>query len=200
MTQLTNNQKTYGDETFTGLFNAKDVVSGKEFYDCRFESCDFNETQFINCEFNQCTFISCDLNNIIVKNSQFSEVTFLDCKVMGVNWTSAYWRGMLLSAPLTFKNCMINSSTFYGLSLQKMIIEGCRSHFVDFRECNLSEVNFSHSDLRESLFNNTNLTNGNFTEAENYDINIKNNMIKNATFCRHEAVKLLNSLEINLVD
>jgi uncharacterized protein YjbI with pentapeptide repeats len=198
--QLINTEKTYGNEIFTSLTCAKEVISGKEFYDCRFESCDFNEAQFLNCEFNNCTFVACDLNNLNVKNSKFLEVEFLDCKIIGVNWTLAYWRGMLLAAPITFKRCMINSSTFYGLSLEKIVFEDCRSHYVDFRECNLSGANFSNSDLRESLFNNTNLTNANFKEAENYDINIKNNVIKNATFCRYEAIRLLSSLDINLID
>jgi uncharacterized protein YjbI with pentapeptide repeats len=95
---------------------------------------------------------------------------------------------------------MINSSSFYGLNLQKIAIEQCRAHDVDFREANLSGVNFSHTDLMNSLFNNTNLTDANFSEADNYDINIRNNIINKATFSRHEAVRLLNSLDINLID
>ena len=40
----------------------------------------------------------------------------------------------------------------------------------------------------------------NFNEAKNYDININSNVITNATFCRYEAVRLLESLNLNLID
>jgi uncharacterized protein YjbI with pentapeptide repeats len=187
-------------QNFNGLQFFQKRISHNEFYDCCFTSCDFNEAIFLNCEFNNCTFIACTLNNLAVNNSKFSDVTFTDCKMIGVNWTNAYWRGLMLFAPLTFKRSMINSSSFYGLNLAQIVIEGCRSHDVDFRECNLRAVNFSQSDLQNSLFNNTNLTDANFAEAKNYDINIRNNIVKNASFCRYEAISLLSSLDINLID
>ena len=37
-------------------------------------------------------------------------------------------------------------------------------------------------------------------ESENYDINVKNNTVNNASFCRYEAVRLLTYLGINLLD
>ena len=95
---------------------------------------------------------------------------------------------------------MINSSSFYGLNLAKIIIEECRAHDVDFREANFSDANFSRTDLTNSLFHNTNLTGANFNEAENYDINVRNNIVKNAKFCRYEAVRLLDPLGIILIN
>ena len=93
---------------------------------------------------------------------------------------------------------MINSSSFYGLNQTKIVIEECRAHDVDFREANLSGANFSHTDLASSLFGNTNLTGAKFNDAVNYDINTS--LVKNATFCRYEAIRLLDSLGINLID
>jgi hypothetical protein len=199
MKELTNNKNTQ-DKNFNEIQFSSQKVSGKEFYNCHFKSCDFSETVFVNCEFNHCQFIECNLNNIDVNNSKFIDVEFNNCKIMGVNWTMAYWRDFMLSAPLTFTACMINSSSFYGLNIEKLTVERCRSHDVDFREANLIGVNFSYTDLKNSLFNNTNLTDANFLESENYDINVKNNTVNNASFCRYEAVSLLTSLGINLLD
>jgi len=197
---LDGDHKNFYNQIFNDLKFSQKKVLNNEFFDCCFKSCDFNEALFLNCEFNNCTFIACTLNNVAVNNSKFLDVEFIDCKIIGVNWTNAYWRGLVLLAPLNFKRCMINSSSFYGLNLEKTMIVECRSHDVDFRECNLSDVNFSQTDLQDSLFNNTNLTGANFHSAKSYDINIKNNILKNASFCRYEAVRLLNSLDINLID
>lgn len=200
MTSLTSDTNNLHEKDFNAITFSQKQVSDKEFSHCHFTSCNFNETHFTHCEFNHCHFIDCNLNNIAINNSKFVDVVFDNCKIIGVNWTTAYWRSILLSTPLTFKKCMINSSSFFGLSLEKIIIERCRAHDVDFREATLKDGNFSHTDLKNSLFNNTNLTNANFNEAVNYDINIKNNTIKNASFCRHEAIRLLHSLGVNLID
>ena len=54
--------------------------------------------------------------------------------------------------------------------------------------------------LSNSLFSNTNLTKAKFSGAINYDININRNKVEKASFSRHEAVRLLDALGINLVD
>lgn len=200
LNDLNGDNKNYYNQTFNDLKFSQKQILNKEFFDCCFKGCDFNEAHFINCEFNNCIFIACTLNNVEVNNSKFLDVEFTDCKIIGVNWTNAFWRGLVLLAPLKFKRCMINSSSFYGLNLEKITIEDSRAHDVDFRECNLSDVNFSKTDLQDSLFNNTDLTGANFHGAKSYDINIKNNRLKNASFCRYEAVRLLSSLDINLID
>ena len=149
MIDLINDNKHFTDENFTDINFSNNQVPNKEFYNCCFKSCDFNGVSFINCEFNDCLFIECNLNNLDVNNSKFSSVEFRQCKMVGIDWTTAYWQGLLLSTPLTFKECMINSSSFYGVSLEKIIIERCRAHDVDFREANLLGINFSHTDLQE---------------------------------------------------
>jgi len=132
-------------------------------------------------------------------SQKFSDVEFNQCKILGVDWTKAYWRGLVLSSPLKFQGCLINSSSFYGLNLTKVVFEECRAHDVDFREANLTGANFSHTDLNNSLFGNTNLTSANFNEAVNYDIDVNKNLVKDAKFCRYEAVRLLESLGVHLI-
>ena len=50
------------------------------------------------------------------------------------------------------------------------------------------------------LFEETDLSGADFTEAVNYTINILHNSIKKANFSRFEAVSLLEGLDIVLVD
>ncbi|WP_417537267.1 pentapeptide repeat-containing protein [Marinomonas sp.] len=195
---LPNDAAFYG-VTFTDLSMEQDSISRKTFESCVFESCDFTEAFFDGCTFKDCQFRKCKLTAVNVRNSSFSEVQFYESKVLGIDWTKAYWRGLQLGAPLFFKECLLNASSFYGLKLSGIVIEDCRAHDVDFREATISRGRFTGTDLTNSLFVNTNLTGADFNGATNYDIDVKKNTIKNAIFCRYEAVSLLTSLGIKLV-
>ncbi|MBU2412059.1 MAG: pentapeptide repeat-containing protein [Gammaproteobacteria bacterium] len=195
---LPNDEAFYG-KTFTDLAMVQESVSRKVFESCVFESCDFTEAFFDACTFKDCQFRKCKLTAVNVRNSKFSDVQFYESKVLGVDWTKAYWRGLELGAPLFFKECMVNASSFYDLKLSGIVFEECRAHDVDFREATLSRARFSGTDLTNSLFVNTDLTGADFNGATNYDIDVKKNTIKNAIFCRYEAVSLLTSLGIKLV-
>lgn len=195
---LLNDEAFYG-KTFTDLAMLQESVSRKVFESCVFESCDFTEAFFDACTFKDCQFRKCKLTAVNVRNSKFSDVQFYESKVLGVDWTKAYWRGLELGAPLFFKECLLNASSFYGLKLSGIVFEDCRAHDVDFREATISRARFTGTDLTNSLFVNTNLTGADFNGATNYDIDVKKNTIKNAIFCRYEAVSLLTSLGIKLV-
>jgi uncharacterized protein YjbI with pentapeptide repeats len=193
------NDASFDGLTFTDLSYVQETISRKAFESCVFESCDFTESFFDACSFKDCQFNKCKLTAVNVRNSKFSDVQFHDSKVLGVDWTKAYWRGLDLGAPLYFKGCLVNGSSFYGLKQPGIIFEDCRAHDVDFREAMLSRATFSGTDLTNSLFVNTTLTGANFNGATHYDIDVKQNHIKGAIFCRYEAVSLLTSLGIKLV-
>jgi uncharacterized protein YjbI with pentapeptide repeats len=71
---------------------------------------------------------------------------------------------------------------------------------VNFREGDFSDGDFSYTDFSYSVFGKTTLKGVNFTEASHYAIDVFRNNIKHATFSRFEALNLLDSLEIELVD
>jgi uncharacterized protein YjbI with pentapeptide repeats len=125
---------------------------------------------------------------------------FEDTKIIGVDWTEAAWpKGKFLD-PITFSKCVINHSTFIGLSLPEIRIIECIAHEVDFREADLSQADYAHTDLAGSLFINTNLSQADFTHARNYTINAGLNTLKKTKFSLPEAMSLLHSLDIVLTD
>jgi uncharacterized protein YjbI with pentapeptide repeats len=132
--------------------------------------------------------------------SKFIDVTFDECKALGINWTRADWPRVARTASLQFTKCIINDSSFQGLALEGLVLDECKARDVDFRDGNFSNARFMYTEFSGSLFNNTNLTGADFTEATNYDINIFNNEIRTAKFTRYEAVRLLDSLGIELID
>jgi len=200
MSKLVSKEKEFYNQVFNDEACSELSLIDIVFDSCEFITCDFSNAIFRNCEFIDCSFVKCNLNSILLNNSKFSDVVFSECKMLGVDWTKAYWRDLALGSALKFNECMINSSSFYGLNQTEITIKGCRAHDVDFREADFSKANFKDSDLSNSIFSNTNLTSAKFAGAINYDININRNKVEKAEFSRHEAVRLLDTLGINLVD
>ena len=196
---LTNNSE-YFSQTFTGIDAAGESFSEIVFENCIFQQCNFSEVRFYKCKFVDCAFSASNLSNLSIDYSKFFDVSFKESKLVGVNWTKADWPRFNSNAPISFSECIINDSSFFNLSLSELVLEHCKAQDVDFRNCTLSKARFCYTDLTNSLFFKTNLREADFSEAENYDIDIFNNDIKTAKFSRIEAVRLLNCLDVDLVD
>jgi len=190
----------YWSEQFKGLDFSGAEISNKEFDGCQFQECDFSEASFIKCNFVDCEFIKCNLSVVNIQYSKFSDVVFHESKLIGINWGKASWPSLALSAPIKLYQCIVNDCSFFGLGFPEIVIEDCKAHHADFREGDFSHANFTYTDFTGCLFDHTNLTGADFTEATHYTIDIERNIVKQARFSRFEAVRLLESLEIELVD
>lgn len=200
MTNIHFSQREYFEQEFNDISIIKKKVCSKEFFDCVFTECDFSESIFSKCSFHDCTFIGCNLSLLSINNSTFANTSFEDCKIIGINWTTAEWPQIKLCSPIQFYKCILNESSFFGLYLSEIKLVECKAHYVDFRETDCEEADFSYTDLSYSIFNKTNLCGANFNNATNYNIDIFNNHIKHAKFTLPEAIQLLNSLEIEIID
>ena len=199
MQTVLNNEKEHLSKVFSKLSAINQEICNIEFEDCHFQDCNFTDTTFKQCRFIECTFSRCNLSVIKVAQSQFTDVVFEECKLVGVDWTRAAWPRLVFSVSLKFNKCIINDSSFFGLSLDEIVIEECKAHDVDFRDGRFCRAVFTYTDFSNSLFGKTDLSGADFSEATNYDIDIFNNKISKAKFSRDEAVRLLNSVDIELV-
>lgn len=190
----------FWSENFEGLNLSGKEIYLKEFDDCTFRRCDFSEATFKHSNFVDCDFINCNLSLLKMEYSKFSDVSFLESKLIGINWTKVDWPSLVFSSPLKFYKSNLSDCSFYGLSLQELILDECKAHNVDFREGNFSKACFSYTDFSGSFFGNTNLSGADFSEATDYDINIYQNVINKAKFTRFEASRLLDCLDIELID
>ncbi len=68
----------------------------------------------------------------------------------------------------------------------------CSAKDADFRESNLRSSDLRSTDFKGALFHQTQLGGADFTDATHMAIDVK--------FNRHEALNLLSSLDIELVD
>ena len=190
----------YWSQKFENLDFSGIEISSKEFDGCTFEKCDFSEATFTRCNFVDCEFIRCNLSIVKIEYSKYSDVCFRDSKLIGIDWTKVAWPKLIFGSPIKFYKSILNDCSFYGLSLQDLVLEECKAHNVDFREGDFSNSNFTYTDLSGSFFSSTNLSGADLSEATGYDIDIYRNVIEKAKFSRFEAVSLLDSLDIELVD
>ncbi|MFI4937981.1 MAG: pentapeptide repeat-containing protein [Candidatus Berkiellales bacterium] len=197
---LKEGKHNYLNEHFKDLdLSGKEIIF-KVFENCIFLGCNFCETIFNKCKFYECTFTRCNLSVAKVTNCSFFDTVFDESKVIGINWTTAAWSRLKLSSPISFNKCVLNDSSFIGLCLKEIAIVECKAHDVDFREADCEKANFTYTDFTHSLFNKTNLSEADFTEATNYQINLFHNETKKAKFTMPEATNLLRCLDIEIVD
>lgn len=76
----------------------------------------------------------------------------------------------------------------------------CSAKDADFRESNLRSSDLRSTDFKGALFHQTQLGGADFTDATHMAIDVKFNEVTQAKFNRHEALNLLSSLDIELVD
>jgi fluoroquinolone resistance protein len=105
-----------------------------------------------------------------------------------------------LGSAVDFINCTLNYSTFTGLKLPKAQFTHCVARDVDFADADLSGANCTETDFSDSRFLHTNLTEADFTGATHYSIAVNLNTVKKAKFSLPEAMSLLYSLDIILVE
>ncbi|HBV39650.1 MAG TPA: hypothetical protein DEF05_08180 [Erwinia sp.] len=199
MTKITNN-KEYFEDSFDNLTLPDARFEGIIFEECDFSHCNFTAVKFVRCRFIHCRFDQCNLSVMEMPDTRFNEVSFTECKLSGTDWTRAYWPAFNPDPELCFTQCLLNNASFFGLTLQGLKMLACRLHDVDFRECDLSKAELLDCDLAGSLFNRTILQAANFTASHGFTIDVLNNPIAGATFSRLEALSLLESLGIELVD
>lgn len=175
-------------------------IGGKEFDGCTFRDCNFTEATFSRCTFSDCLFEDCNLSLVDLDYSRFSDVEFIGCKLVGVDWTRANWPQVLFSSPIRLIETILNESSFFGLTLQELVLEGCKAINVDFREGDFSNAQFTGTDFSGALFHRTNLSAVDFVDACDYSIDLFNNQIQGAKFDRFEALRLLDCLDVELID
>ena len=181
---------------FADLAENGRTFSGMSFGDCSFTKCTFTEATFSRCVFVNCAFRGCDLGLVRVPNTNYVNCRFVDSKVIGVDWTEA--GGLQSKLPLSpaFQGCNVSYSTFFGLSLPRLVLERCIAYEVEFGEADLSDGVFTGTDFQGSTFHHTNLTRADFSDARNYTIDPTANTLKQAVFSLPEAVSLLRGFDV----
>lgn len=199
MSQL-ESQQQYFAQSFKSLALQNLLCVGTEFEECSFVDCNFSSAVFERCNFINCSFSGCQLSLASLPYTRLFDVSFTECKLVGIDWSRATWSEYHKDFEISFRQSILNDSSFFGLTLQGLILDECKVQDVDFREGDFSHAVMTYSDFTHSVFMRTNLQSADFTEATQYSINVLENQLQGAKFSKFEAVYLLESLGIELVD
>lgn len=200
---------TVGIREYNNLRFVNEPLSGIEiiqgyFEECEFEGCDFSESLLIDCTFNNCIFTNCNLLLTKIPNTNFNTVKFERCDMIGIDWTVARWfRNAKKSKhpfPILFESCRLNHSVFVGMNIANAKFTDCSIKEAFFEDAFMENCSFSICDLDESVFKNTNLCGVDFSTARNYNIDVCQNNVTKAKFSLPEAVSLIYSLDIEIIN
>lgn len=182
------------DTTFTGEDFTQNRLPRAEYENCTFNSCNFENSLLDGQNFMECTFIDCNLSSTNITHTIFKEVSFIKSKMLGLKFESC--NTFLID--FTFETCVLNFSSFYGLTLKKQKFTDCKLIQVDFTEADLSETNFYNCNLEKAIFDSTKLEKADFTSAYNYSLDPEVNTIKKAKFSKDGVSGLLTKHNITI--
>jgi fluoroquinolone resistance protein len=191
---MTLSETSYYKEKFSALLMSSETVSS-----IRFETCTFSECRLVDCKFEKCVFIDCKfegctLSAVNPDKSRFLQPGFHRCKVMGFDWAKA-----AKLQDISFDECQLDYSNFSSLQFPKIRMVKCSAIEARFVETDMTDGVFTGTDFQGSTIFKSNFTRADFRQAKNYNIDIRNNVIKNARFSLPEALSLLYGLEIEIV-
>jgi fluoroquinolone resistance protein len=162
----------------------------REYESTLFRSCVFNDISGVN--FTDCLFESCNLSNAEVGKCKAQDITFKDCKLIGINFYQILDFGLTIQ----FENCMLDYASFDKKKMNKSAFKNCRLHGVNFSQTDLSKVEMVDCDLLDAIFDRTNLSGMNFTTNRNFVIDPQLNLVKKARFSASNLSGLLAKFDL----
>jgi len=173
---------------------SKVELSKGDYDNCFFTDCNFSNSDLSDVNFAECLFVDCDFSNAKLNNSSFKDVSFTNCKLMGLHFD--YCNKFLLE--FSFKECILNFSSFYKLDIKNTTFQNCKLEEVEFVEANLSNSIFQDCDLSQAIFENTILEKADLSTSYNFTIDPETNQIKKAKFSRQNIIGLLDKYNITI--
>lgn len=184
----------FSEITFENESFISEEIGHNNYEYCTFSKCDFTNAILQNCTFVDCVFIDCNFSMTKLPQSTLNNVRFESSKIMGVNFGMCHD----FIFEVSFKNCVLDYSSFEKRKMSKTSFAKCSLKGVDFGHANLKQAIFLDCDLMDAIFYNTNLQEADFRQAYNYIINPDENSIKKASFSREGLAGLLTQYNITI--
>jgi fluoroquinolone resistance protein len=181
-------------ETFEQLDLRRLSLANKTFTQCTFTAVQLHESSWQSALLEDCTFRDCDLSGATMKGTRLRDVSFHSTRLMGVDWSH-----LGDFAAMSFDACDLRYAMFVGLSLRKLRCRSCRASEATFEDCDLTQADFSGSDLRATKIERCDLTRADFSTASGALINPAINRGKGAKIGAESAALLATHLGLVVV-
>ncbi|RJE71527.1 pentapeptide repeat-containing protein [Reichenbachiella sp. MSK19-1] len=184
----------FDEQIYTTVdFGAESWESG-EYVDCTFKNCNMSGLDLSGDTFATTEFIGCDLSMSKLAHTSFKEVHFKDCKLMGLHFDDC--NPFLLD--FVFEGCVLDFSSFFRLNIKKTRFENCKMEKVDFTQTDLTQSLFKECNLSQAVFDRSGLEKCDFRTAYGYALDPDINAIKGAKFSKEGAIGLLSKYKIDI--
>jgi uncharacterized protein YjbI with pentapeptide repeats len=124
-------------------------------------------------------------------------VRFEKSKLLGVDWTKA--DGMedrRAPTALSFSECILDLSSFFGLNLRGAMIERCSAREADLTNADMRNAVCVGTNFEGAKFHGTDLERADLRGALSYVIDPRVNKVKGGRFSLPDAVALLRGLGV----
>ena len=166
-----------------------------------------SQARYLSCQFLACNLAEADLTNYAFVDCTFTDCNLSMCKIemtafKSVSFQNCKMLGLRfdLSNPFLFRiktrECILDLSNFRGTDLSRSTFDQSQIREVDFTDANLTSAGFDGCDLHLSTFENTNLENCDFQTARNFSIDPVRNLMKKAVFGKLNIEGLVRHLPI----
>ena len=180
----------------------------------KYENKRFHDTPLEIGEYENCTFKNCDFSDSTLSEINFLDCEFQECNLSLTNLLKTSFGGIIfknckllglhfeecndLMIILTFTGCSLDLCSFNKLKIRSTVFENSRVTEADFTETDLKNSSFQNCDLHRTIFKNTNLEGVDFRTAFNYSIDPDTNRIKKAKFSLAGIAGLLDKYDIEI--
>ncbi len=173
-------------------YSKTDVPPAGTYENCIFEQCHWQEGNVAKYVFTSCEFRQCDLTMLQVPGTTFNGVVFDSCRLTGIHFEQADPHLF----DVIFRECVMTLCSFYGMKLPEQFFGKCQLHEADFTNALLRDANFEDSDLSGVIFRACNLEGADFRRALNVVLQLSENKVEGAQFCKEQLPGLLTTFKI----
>ncbi|KAA9332921.1 pentapeptide repeat-containing protein [Hymenobacter busanensis] len=173
-----------------------ELAGQREFEEFHFIGFDFSQTSLSGWRFTDCRFENCNLAGTSIANTAFQNVAFDGCKLLGLPFQAC--RDMLFA--VHFDHCQLAYASFHGRSLPNTRFVGCSMQEVDFTHADLTQAVFQDCQLRRAVFRQSKLNGTDFSTAQEVTLDPALNEVKNARFALSSLPGLLTQFELDIVN
>ena len=179
-----------------------------------FKRVNFDTEKLTSDEYENCTFIGCSFSQHSISTITFRECEFNECNfnttlfdntvLNDVSFVNCKLLGIDFSTcddlllTLNFKGCNLSFTSFYKLKLKGTIFNNSNLQDADFTQAELRNAVFDNCNLKGTVFNQTNLEQADFRTAKNYTMDPENNKLTKARFSYSGLIGLLGKYSIDV--
>ena len=180
------------DKKFEKVNYVTNPLDKGEYEACVFIDCDFTGSDLEGIVFSDCEFRGCNLSLVKLSRTVFRDAIFKKCKMLGLHFEECNEYAL----SFVFIDCNLTHTSFFGTRIKNSRFKDSQLVESDFTASDLTGSLFDNCDLRDAVFEDTNLEKVDFLTSYYYTIDPDKNQLKKTKFSATGLSGLLAKYDI----